>query len=155
MRLPQVVSSYKLAPKSLLFLKKDNWLRKPLIRLVKWKPFDWFMLTVILANCISLAMQSNAPGFQASPMGQSLRLADIVFISLFTWEAVCKIIALGFLFDRYTYLRSGEHPCGATWEEDACEEGSCRLGGSPSSSMHVVGGIMCTSASQSSNWVLI
>ena len=121
-RSPQVVSSYKLAPTALLVLKKDNFIRKPLIRFVKWKPFDWFMLTVILANCITLAMQSNAPGFADSPMGQALRLSDLVFIALFTWEAACKIIALGFLFAQHTYLRSGERPSGATDGRGAWDE---------------------------------
>ena len=106
----QVVSSYELAPTALLFLKKDNFVRKPLIRLIRWKLFEWFMLTVILANCITLAMDSNRPGFAESTTGIALSRSNYVFIGLFMLEAACKIIGLGFVFAEHTYLRSGECP---------------------------------------------
>ena len=104
----QVVSSYELAPTSLFVLRKDNLVRKPLIRLVRLTVFEWVMLTVILANCVTLTMQSNKPGFDESALGRALALSDVVFISMFIFEAACKIIALGFVLDEHTYLRSGE-----------------------------------------------
>ena len=104
----QVVSSYELAPTALLFLRKDNFVRKPLIRLIRWTFFEWFMLTAILANCITLAMDSNKPGFAESTMGIALSRSNYVFIGLFMLEAAFKIIALGFVFAEYTYLRNGE-----------------------------------------------
>ena len=52
----QEVSCQDLAPKSLIFLKKDSWLRKPFICLIRWRIFDWFFLLAIFANCITLAM---------------------------------------------------------------------------------------------------
>ena len=103
----QEVSACDLAPKSLLFLDKESWIRKPLIRFIRWKVFDWFMLSCILANCVTLAMASNKPGFEQSSLGKSLKLSNYVFVGLFGFEATCKIIALGFLFARHTYLRSG------------------------------------------------
>lgn len=66
------------------------------------------MLTVILANCVTLTMQSNKPGFDQSSMGQALAVSNVVFIALFIFEAACKIIALGFVFAEHTYLRSGK-----------------------------------------------
>ena len=89
-------------------MKKDNVVRKPLIRLVRWKFFDWFMLAAILANCITLGMDSNRPGFADSDLGQSLAISNVVFVGIFIFEAACKIIALGFVFAQHTYLRSGE-----------------------------------------------
>ena len=65
------------------------------------------MLTVILANCVTLALDSNQPGFGESSMGMALTRANYVFIGVFIFEAACKIIALGFLFAEHTYLRSG------------------------------------------------
>ena len=103
----QVVSSYELAPRALLVLRKDNFLRKPFIRLVRWKFFDWTMLAVILANCVTLGMDSNRPGFAESTMGIALARSNVVFLGIFIFEASCKIIALGFVFAEYTYLRSG------------------------------------------------
>ena len=108
----QEVSSYELAPRALIVLEKENVIRKPMIRLVRWKLFDWTMLTVILANCVTLAMDSNRPGFPESTMGMALTKANYVFIGIFMFEAACKIIALGFLFAEHTYLRSGRfHQC--------------------------------------------
>ena len=110
---PQVVSSYELAPVALLVFGTDNLVRKPLIRLVRLPIFEWFMLTVILANCVTLAMDSNKPGFSESTTGRALVMSNYVFIALFIFEAACKIIALGFVFAEHTYLRSGETavPC--------------------------------------------
>jgi hypothetical protein len=107
------VSSYELAPKAFFVVDKENVVRKPLIRLIRLKFFDWFMLTAILANCITLAMDSNEPGFAESAMGMALAKANVVFIAIFIFEAACKIIALGFVFAEYTYLRSGEWVCHA------------------------------------------
>ena len=70
------------------------------------------MLTVILANCVTLAMQSNKPGFEDSSLGQSLKQSNYVFIAIFMFEAMCKIIALGFVLAEYTYLRNGEGELG-------------------------------------------
>ena len=104
---------------SLLILRKDNFIRKPLIRLVTWRVFDGAMLAIILANCVTLAMQSNQPGFGDTTTGQTLLYSDYTFIGLFIFEALCKIMALGFVFGEHTYLRNGgwggECPHGVAW----------------------------------------
>ncbi len=82
--------------------------RKPMIRLVRWQPFDPFMLVVILCNCITLAMSSNKPGFSDSTLGIAIQRANYAFIALFIAEMCCKVIALGFVVGRHTYLRNGE-----------------------------------------------
>jgi len=97
-----------LAPWSLMVLSRNNWLRKPLIRLIRWPPFDWMMLIVIIANCVTLAVWSNRPGFEESSMGIAIQRANIFFIAAFTFEAALKIIALDFIWDQYSYLRNGE-----------------------------------------------
>jgi len=94
---------------SLLFLGKDNFIRKPLIRLVRWKLFEWVILLVIVGNSITLAMNSSKPGFNQTTMGRALRVCNGVFLSVFGLEAACKIIALGFAFAEHTYLRSGKN----------------------------------------------
>ena len=100
--------SHKLAPGSLFCLSKDNPVRKCCIKTVLWKPFDWLMLGVIIANCVTLAMDSSRPGWEDSATGKSLKLANYVFIAIFTSEAVLKIIALGLVMAPNTYLRDGE-----------------------------------------------
>ena len=99
--------NHDLAASALFFLSVENMRRKFLIRLVRWRAFDWTMLMVILANCVTLAMDSNAPGFSGSAMGMALATSNVVFIAIFIFEATCKIIALGFVFAEHTYLRNG------------------------------------------------
>ena len=70
--------------------------------------FDWFILLVILANCVTLSLWSNRPGFEESRMGIDLQRANIFFIAVFTLEAALKIIALDFIWDQHSYLRNGE-----------------------------------------------
>lgn len=40
-----------------------------MIRVTFWKPFDWFMLMAIFANCVTLAMASSKPGFDETDTG--------------------------------------------------------------------------------------
>ena len=89
------------------FLPPHNLVRKPLIRLVRWRAFEGFILLIIVANCVTLAMQSNKPGFNESSMGRSLTYMNYAFIGIFMSEALMKIIALGLIFGEHTYLRSG------------------------------------------------
>ncbi|GAX77000.1 hypothetical protein CEUSTIGMA_g4447.t1 [Chlamydomonas eustigma] len=63
------VSSFELAPTSLFVFTKENVVRKLLIRLIRWKFFDHFMLLVILANSVTLAMASNKPGLKSQSLG--------------------------------------------------------------------------------------
>ena len=97
-----------LSPWSLMVLSRDSFLRKPLIRLIRWPPFDWLILLVILANCVTLALSSNRPGFDESSMGMAIQRANIFFIAVFTLEAAVKIIALDLVWNRHSYLRNGE-----------------------------------------------
>ena len=66
------------------------------------------MLLFILANCITLAMYTNDPGFQETELYTRLLIADFVFVSVFTAELVVKVLALGILTEgQNTYLHSG------------------------------------------------
>lgn len=87
---------------------KKNPFRRFVICLVNWPPFDWLMLLFIVANCITLALYTNDPGFQETKLYTNLVLADFVFVSAFTVEMVIKILALGLLFEGHgTYLLNG------------------------------------------------
>jgi len=98
----------ELAPLSLRILPINNFIRKPLVRLIRWPPFERLMLLVIVANCVTLAMQSSRPGFQETALGQSLLYSDYFFIASFALEMIIKIVALGFVTREHSYLRSGE-----------------------------------------------
>jgi hypothetical protein len=51
---------------------------------------------------------SKAPDYAQTKEAKQLLLADYVFTGFFTFEALVKIAAWGFLFAPNTYLRSGE-----------------------------------------------
>ena len=54
---------------SLFVLGKGNPMRKAMIKVVKSQTFDQFILLLILANCVFLAMDSNAPDFYETDLG--------------------------------------------------------------------------------------
>ena len=78
--------------------------RRSAIFLVEWGPFDPIVLTAILLNCGTMAWESplDAPGTtKASIIG----VAEWVFLALFTFEMLAKILAYGFVMHKGSYLR--------------------------------------------------
>lgn len=73
------------------------------------KYFEWFILAMILLNCIELALYSHQPGFEVTALAQVLNSAEYVFLIVFGTEMLLKIIAMGFIMERGTYLRNGKH----------------------------------------------
>jgi Ion transport protein len=68
--------------------------------LIQFRWFDRFILLTILTNCVFLAMDDpNVP-----PLDYQI-ISDMVFQIIFTIEMTCKIIALGFMFKPYSYMR--------------------------------------------------
>lgn len=61
----------------------------------------------ILANCVTLAMYSHQPGFDATQLGQALGYADYVFAACFSLEFLLKVVAMGLVMQPGTYLRNG------------------------------------------------
>ena len=69
-----------LAPRGAFGLGLDNPLRKGSIYIVKNGPFNSFVLAIILANCITLAMSSNEPGWDATTTGIAIHIMnDYIF----------------------------------------------------------------------------
>lgn len=62
------------------------------------------MLFIVVCNIVSLAMQ-NPLLDQTSQLVSVLNALDLVFLSLFSAEAVIRTIALGFVLHPYSYLR--------------------------------------------------
>ena len=62
--------------------------------------FDRFILTAIIANCIFLA--EDDPGKDQT---DDQWIAELVFLVIFTIEAMLKILAMGFAFKPHSYLR--------------------------------------------------
>ena len=64
--------------------------------------FDRFILFVIFANCIFLALDKEVDILTAN--GSTI---DFVFLIIYTIEMTFKIIAMGFFMREHSYLRDG------------------------------------------------
>ncbi|XP_014637482.1 PREDICTED: voltage-dependent N-type calcium channel subunit alpha-1B [Ceratotherium simum simum] len=70
-------------------------------------PFEYMILATIIANCIVLALEQHLPDGDKTPMSERLDDTEPYFIGIFCFEAGIKIIALGFVLHKGSYLRNG------------------------------------------------
>ncbi|NXI32122.1 CAC1E protein, partial [Sterrhoptilus dennistouni] len=76
--------------------------------LPRWPPRTRYMiLATIIANCIVLALEQHLPEDDKTPMSRRLEKTEPYFIGIFCFEAGIKIVALGFVFHKGSYLRNG------------------------------------------------
>ena len=66
---------------------------------------DTVLLTII-ANCIVLALEEHLPNGDRTVLAQELEATEPYFLGIFTVEAALKILALGFVLHRGSYLRN-------------------------------------------------
>ncbi|KFW82785.1 Voltage-dependent N-type calcium channel subunit alpha-1B, partial [Manacus vitellinus] len=98
--------------RSLFIFSEDNVIRKYAKRITEWPyPFRkavWVRgEATIIANCIVLALEQHLPDGDKTPMSERLDDTEPYFIGIFCFEAGIKIIALGFVFHKGSYLRNG------------------------------------------------
>ncbi|KAL2099493.1 hypothetical protein ACEWY4_003887 [Coilia grayii] len=93
--------------RSLFIFSEDNVIRKYAKRITEWPPFEYMILATIIANCIVLALEQHLPAGDKTPMSERLDDTEPYFIGIFCFEAGIKIIALGFVFHKGSYLRNG------------------------------------------------
>ncbi|KAF5900990.1 voltage-dependent R-type calcium channel subunit alpha-1E-like isoform X2, partial [Clarias magur] len=70
-------------------------------------PFEYMILATIIANCVVLALEQHLPGEDKTPMAKRLEKTEPYFIGIFCFEAGIKLLALGFVFHKGSYLRNG------------------------------------------------
>ncbi|XP_041912693.1 voltage-dependent R-type calcium channel subunit alpha-1E isoform X8 [Alosa sapidissima] len=93
--------------RSLFIFGEDNVVRKYAKKIIEWPPFEYMILATIIANCIVLALEQHLPGDDKTPMSKRLEKTEPYFIGMFCFEAGIKIVALGFVFHKGSYLRNG------------------------------------------------
>uniref|UniRef100_A0A8C3L5H0 Voltage-dependent R-type calcium channel subunit alpha n=1 Tax=Chrysolophus pictus TaxID=9089 RepID=A0A8C3L5H0_CHRPC len=101
--------------RSLFLFGEDNIVRKYAKKLIDWpypfctpcKPPLYMILATIIANCIVLALEQHLPEDDKTPMSRRLEKTEPYFIGIFCFEAGIKIVALGFVFHKGSYLRNG------------------------------------------------
>uniref|UniRef100_A0A8C5U9T3 Voltage-dependent R-type calcium channel subunit alpha n=1 Tax=Malurus cyaneus samueli TaxID=2593467 RepID=A0A8C5U9T3_9PASS len=94
--------------RSLFLFGEENIVRKYAKKLIDWPyPFCYMILATIIANCIVLALEQHLPEDDKTPMSRRLEKTEPYFIGIFCFEAGIKIVALGFVFHKGSYLRNG------------------------------------------------
>uniref|UniRef100_A0A8C0ALI1 Voltage-dependent N-type calcium channel subunit alpha n=1 Tax=Bos mutus grunniens TaxID=30521 RepID=A0A8C0ALI1_BOSMU len=93
--------------RSLFVFSEDNVVRKYAKLLNPRTPFEYMILATIIANCIVLALEQHLPDGDKTPMSERLDDTEPYFIGIFCFEAGIKIIALGFVLHKGSYLRNG------------------------------------------------
>uniref|UniRef100_A0A6I8MYL0 Voltage-dependent R-type calcium channel subunit alpha n=1 Tax=Ornithorhynchus anatinus TaxID=9258 RepID=A0A6I8MYL0_ORNAN len=97
--------------RSLFIFGEDNIVRKYAKKLIDWPypffPYPYMILATIIANCIVLALEQHLPEDDKTPMSRRLEKTEPYFIGIFCFEAGIKIVALGFIFHKGSYLRNG------------------------------------------------
>ncbi|KFO75199.1 Voltage-dependent R-type calcium channel subunit alpha-1E, partial [Cuculus canorus] len=94
--------------RSLFLFGEENIVRKYAKKLIDWPyPFWYMILATIIANCIVLALEQHLPEDDKTPMSRRLEKTEPYFIGIFCFEAGIKIVALGFVFHKGSYLRNG------------------------------------------------
>uniref|UniRef100_A0A8C7SJW9 Calcium channel, voltage-dependent, R type, alpha 1E subunit a n=1 Tax=Oncorhynchus mykiss TaxID=8022 RepID=A0A8C7SJW9_ONCMY len=97
--------------RSLFIFGEDNIVRKYAKKYSSltccFTPFEYMILATIIANCIVLALEQHLPGEDKTPMSKRLEKTEPYFIGMFCFEAGIKVVALGFVFHKGSYLRNG------------------------------------------------
>ncbi|XP_023245623.1 voltage-dependent calcium channel type A subunit alpha-1 [Copidosoma floridanum] len=93
-------------PTSLFILTEDNCIRKHTRFIIEWPPFEYAVLLTIIANCVVLALEEHLPCQDKTVLAKKLETTEIYFLAIFCVEASLKILALGFVLHRGSYLRN-------------------------------------------------
>ncbi|KAI0987172.1 hypothetical protein GJ496_005576 [Pomphorhynchus laevis] len=101
-----VVSVNNSSNSSLFIFTKKNFIRKYACAVINWNPFEYMVLLAIIANCVVLGMEDHLPASDKTPISKSLEKTEIYFLGIFCCEALLKIVALGFVLHKGSYLRS-------------------------------------------------
>ncbi|KAL9886446.1 calcium voltage-gated channel subunit cacophony isoform 16-T16 [Glossina fuscipes fuscipes] len=93
-------------PTSLFILTEDNPIRKYTRFIIEWPPFEYTVLLTIIANCVVLALEEHLPGSDKTVLAQKLEKTETYFLCIFCVEASLKILALGLVLHKHSYLRN-------------------------------------------------
>ncbi|GMH69806.1 hypothetical protein TrST_g4693 [Triparma strigata] len=93
---------------SLCVLRSGGKLRHMIFKLVLWPVFDKFVLTLIIMNCITLALdEPGADGLgPQGTLGDALEVLGAIFTYAFIIEFVLKILAFGLILHPGSYARN-------------------------------------------------
>ncbi|XP_060591923.1 voltage-dependent calcium channel type A subunit alpha-1-like isoform X8 [Ruditapes philippinarum] len=92
--------------RSLFIFSEENFIRKYAKIIIEWGPFEYMVLLTIIANCVVLGLEEHLPQNDKTPLAEKLEKTELYFLIIFCVEALLKIVALGFILHRGSYLRN-------------------------------------------------
>ncbi len=87
--------------KSCYIWDKTSNFRDTIYNIATSPTFEWFIIIVILANCVFLAMENP---YNSQNMIDIIETSDLIFTIIFLIEMILKVIALGFYFTKDSYM---------------------------------------------------
>ncbi|KAJ3619599.1 hypothetical protein MTP99_005267 [Tenebrio molitor] len=95
-------------PSSLFLFSEENPIRRHTRFIIEWPyPFiHYAVLLTIIANCVVLALEEHLPNHDKTLLAQKLEATEVYFLGIFCVEASLKILALGFVLHKGSYLRN-------------------------------------------------
>ncbi|GAQ86458.1 T-type voltage-gated Ca2+ channel [Klebsormidium nitens] len=91
--------------RSLGFLPPTSPFRRALFLLVSSKEYEWLSLIMVIASCLSLALDSPELS-DTSPLKHALWFSDIIFATFFSAECLVKILIMGLYAHEGAFLHS-------------------------------------------------
>lgn len=95
--------------RALFIFPEQFFLRKWLVWLTSWKWFDNFITLVILANSVMLSFTDYGDRLYGksyvSERNNNIAKVDLAFSIIFTFECAAKIVAMGFVMHKKSYMR--------------------------------------------------
>eukprot|EP00039_Didymoeca_costata_P029936 m.27120 g.27120 ORF g.27120 m.27120 type:complete len:1754 (-) comp7865_c0_seq1:131-5392(-) len=96
------------ATKSLFLFAYNNPIRRRFRHIVEDRKFDFFILIVIMGNCVSLAAYQPLPNLDTTLINDKIDDAELFFVIIFVIEMILKIVAWGLYYcGPGSYLRNG------------------------------------------------
>jgi len=91
---------------SLFLFSNASKVRIGLVKLITWKYFEHFITFMIIVNSILLGMMDYSDTENKGWRNRLVQKCETIFTVIFTMEAFCKIIAMGFIAEQGCYLRN-------------------------------------------------
>ena len=89
---------------SLFCLKVHHPFRRTAIRIVESPPFDPIILITIICNCATMGWESPLDP-EGTPKAHFIAVCEWVYLIIFTFELLSKVVAYGFAMHSDSYLR--------------------------------------------------
>ena len=96
---------HRFSEKSVWVLVKGNPIREGIVWIITHKRFDHVVVGLILFNSLLLGIKDYTDVDNVTQINQFVEKCEPVFAYAFTIECVFKILGMGFILDRGSYLR--------------------------------------------------